>query len=132
MPIRKAEQSDLDALATMGWRFHDSVQPEWPWHEAGFRAFLSQLIDAGHVTISDTGFMAGFKAPHPLNPEWIVAHEILWWSEDRSGRHHFDAFREWASDAHEIKWSCRADNARVQRFYRSFGQPAEITYSEIV
>ena len=113
----------------MGRKFYKTAKPEWPWSDDGFTGFIAQLP---FVSITDGGFLAGTKAPWPLNPAWIVAHEILWWAEDGTGRQHMQAFREWASDADEIKWSCRADNDRVCRFYSRFANPSEAVFSEVL
>ena len=127
-----ATPADIDQLAELGAAFHASVKPEWPWSEGCFRDTLSTLLQIGHVTISANGFMAGYSAAHPLTPDWIVAHEALWFAPDGDGPAHFRAFRKWAKDigANEIKWSCRADNARVSRFYSRFARPTEVAYSE--
>lgn len=126
--LRQATQADIPALIDMGRRFHAAAQPEWPWSDSGFSALMMKMP---FLSITDGGFFAGTKAPWPLNPEWIVAHEVLWWSEDGTGLQHLQAFREWAVDAHEIKWSCRADNDRVCRFYSRFAAPSEAVFSEV-
>jgi hypothetical protein len=126
--VRQATPADLPRLLDMGRKFHAAAKPEWPWSDDGFVNFIVTLP---YVSITDGGFLAGTKAPWPLNPAWIVAHEILWWAEDGTGRQHEQAFREWAADAHEIKWSCRADNDRVTRFYSRFATPSEAVFSEV-
>lgn len=118
----------------MGQRFHAKAQPEWPWSEAGFVTTLTSLIDGHFVNITDGGFLAGMLAPMPLSPSWFIAHELLWWAEDNSGPRLQRAFRSWAKDnrADEIRWSCRSENQRIQRFYRRFAEPCETVFSEIL
>jgi len=131
---RRAKQSDLDRIVYLARRFHDAVQPEWPWCADDLRAFAATMIEQGHVTVSPHGFMIGGMAAHPLNRQWRVAAEYLWWAEDASGPRHFRAFRRWAKEqgAQEIRWSCRDDNARVKRFYAGFAAPVEAHYSELL
>lgn len=130
--IRRATVEDIARLAELGRKFHDAAKPEWPWSGRDFESLMTALIDAGHVTISAGGFMAGLIQPHPLNQSWRVAHELLWWSQDASGPRHFRAFRNWAKaqKADEIRWSCRDGNDRVKRFYSNFSRPVEAVYSE--
>lgn len=130
--MRKATLDDMPRLMEMGRAFHAAVRPEWPWSDDGFADLMRRLMKSGHVTITDGGFMAGVKMAHPVNPHWWVAHELLWWAEDGSGPQHFKAFRKWASDADEIRWSCRADNDRVKRFYGKFSRHVEAVYSEVL
>ena len=132
--MRLATVKDLPALVGMAKAFHDATSPEWPWSEQGVSDTFAAVIDTGFVSISSGGFIAGAIHPHPLSPSWVQAHELLWWATDRSGPRHANAFRQWAIDqgANEIKWSCRADNDRVQAFYRKFSQPVEAVYSELV
>lgn len=127
-----ADTSDIPKLLEMGRKFHESVQPEWPWSAEGFSDTMDSLIHNGFVAMTARGFISGLIAPMPLNPDWLVAHEILWWSEDGKGWPLMRAFREWAetNDADEIKWSCRSTNERVQRFYSRFSEPCETVYSE--
>ena len=119
----------MPRILAMGRKFYAAAKPEWPWSDDGFVNLVNQLP---FVSITDGGFLAGTKAPWPFNPAWIVAHEVLWWAEDGTGPQHMRAFREWAADAHEIKWSCRADNDRVARFYSRFANPSEAVFSEVL
>jgi len=115
----------------MGRKFHETVQPEWPWSDEYFDQTVMALP---YLMMTDKGFMAGTIAPMPLNHAWIVAHEVLWWAEDGSGADLMRDFRDWAhkSGANEIKWSCRADNERVKRFYSRFAKPTEAVFSEVL
>ena len=92
---------------------------------------LAGNIMAGHAVLK---VFAGFAAPMPLSPDWLVAHELLWWSEDKSGLHLRNAFRNWAKEqgVNEIKWSCRSSNARVMRFYTKTSKPSEAVFSEVL
>jgi len=116
----------------MGRSFHEAASPEWPWSAEGFADTLNEIIVSGFVAMTDGGFIAGVLAPMPFSPDWLIAHEILWWSQDQSGPQLQRAFRAWAKDqqANEIRWSCRSSNERVQRFYSRFATPCEAVYSE--
>lgn len=129
MNLRQATQADMPHLLEMGKRFHDLARPQWPWSAAGFERLVASLP---FVSITDGGFLAGTKGPFPLSPEWIVAHEILWFAEDGTGMRHAREFRKWAHDAQEIRWSCRFNNGRVSDFYSRFAMPTEIVYSELL
>ena len=129
--MKKAARIDIGRIANMAARFHTKAQEPWPWDYKAFCNAIAAMIETGHVTVSPGGFMVGLKQPHPLNPAWIVAHELLWWAEDGTGAAHFKAFREWAADAHEIKWSCRAGDERTARFYGRFAAPESIYFSEV-
>jgi len=128
LKVRPATAGDIPRLVAMGREFHEAVQPAWPWSADGFASLIALLTC---VSISGGGFLAGTKGPWPFNPDWIVAHEILWWATDGSGAAHIRAFRQWAADANEIKWSCRADNARVIGFYSKFSTASEAVFSEV-
>lgn len=132
--MRPALFSDIPVLVEMGRQFHEQVKPEWPWCSDSFSVMMASLIEDGFVRITGNGFMAGVLTPSPLNHNWLVAHELLWWSTDDSGSRLLRAFRKWAKEnaADEIKWSCRYDNERVRRFYGKFATPCETTYSEIL
>jgi hypothetical protein len=124
----------VDRIVFLGRRFHLATSPEWPWNADHFRETISGLIDAGYVSFTPWGFMAGAMVSHPLSRDWKVAAEYLWWAEDGSGPKHFRGFRKWAIDqgADEIRWSCRDDNSRVKRFYARFADPVEAHYSEVL
>ena len=94
---------------------------------------MRHLILHGFVAVSDKGFIAGIAQPLPLNHEWLVASEFLWWAEDKSGMRLLRAFRNWAKSigANEIRYSCPSHNKRVQQIFARTGEKNEIIYSEI-
>lgn len=124
----KATLADMPALLEMARAFHDHHKPAWPYSEKGMRAFFKALIEApqGLVLIS-SGFLAAVKNPNPLNPEWIIASEILWWGDADLIRQ----FRKWAQDANECRYSCPPD-ARANKLFRRISDPVEIMYSEVL
>lgn len=128
----KASSRDIPHITEMAARFHEAAEASWPWSANAFVGAMIPIVRNGHVTVSDGGFMAGVMQPHILNPHWVVAHELLWWAEDGTGPAHYRAFREWASDANEIKWSCRAEDDRTARFYRRFARPDAHYFSEVL
>lgn len=134
MSLKQATEADIPALRVMGRKFYDKIKPEWPWSQEGDDAVFRLCIENGFCSISDGGMLLGIVQPSLLNPEWVVAHELFMWAEDKSMRHHMRAFREWAqaNNANEIQWSCRADNNRVQRFYSRFARPVSTSFSEVL
>jgi hypothetical protein len=129
-----ARPHHLDRLVFLGRRFHEAAKPEWPWSAEDFRALAAGMMDNGFVSYAPWSFMIGGMMAHPLNKDWKVAVEYLWWSEDATGPKHFRAFRKWAIDqgADEIRWSCREENTRVKRFFAGFSAPVEAHYSEVL
>ena len=118
----------------MGRDFHAAAKPSWPWSDEGFEASIAGLIDRAFLSVSEQGFFLGMIAAFPFNPNWVQAHELLWWSQDGTGPKHAKAFRQWAEGlgANEVCWSCRADNDRVAAFYTKIAQPSELHFSEIL
>ena len=120
----------------MAERFYRHRSPDWPWNEQATRAFLSGLAEAerGFLAVTGGGFIAGLINPHPISPEWLIASELLWWAEDKSGLALMRAFRRWAreSGANEIVYSAPADAVRARQVMARFGKPSEIYYSEAV
>lgn len=128
---RKAQLSDIDELERMAREYHAWAAPVWPYSEDGFRSLMAALIESpdGFVRIGG-GFIAGHKYRNPLSPDWLIAGELMWWSKG-NGLALFRAFREWASDANEIKYSCPATEAKVRRFFKRYGPLSEVVYSEV-
>ena len=134
LSLRQATEADIPALRIMGRKFYDKVQPEWPWSQEGDDAVFRLCIENGFASISEGAMLLGIVQPYILNPEWVVAHELFMWAEDKSALRHMKAFREWAraNNVDEIQWSCRADNDRVQRFYSRFAKLTSVFYSEVL
>ena len=126
--------SDVHAITEMAAQFHNETSPEWPWDANAFAAMAQNCIDHGLALVSDNGFFLGLIVPYPISPAWVQAHEFLMWSRDGSGASFVRKFRAWAKDqgANEIRWSCRADNERVQRFFSKIATPVEAGFSEVL
>ena len=118
----------------MAKRFHEAVNPPWPWNEADMARLIEAMTDNPDCFVASTekGFILAVIQPNPMNTDYLIAKEFLWWSEDNSGAHLMRLFRDWAKHrgASEIQYSCPAGSARVQRFYGRFAQPTETVYSE--
>lgn len=97
----------------MGQQFHAS-SGNGTFSPERMRKFLAGILDAGVIFITDDGFLAGLAAPE-LSSDWIVAHEVLWWSEGRCGAKLRKAFEAWASETgcDEVQFSHPAANATV-------------------
>lgn len=124
---RNATLEDMPELLEMARAFHDHSNPAWPYSEKGMRGFFEALIQSpqGLVLISH-GFLAAVKQPNPLNQDWVIANEILWWGD--AGL--FRRFKKWAQDADERRFSCPPE-ALANKFFGRMGSPVEIMYSEV-
>ena len=131
--MRQATSRDLKRIVGMARDYHRAISPLWPLTNA--EGFFSALIeqDSAFLGINDSGFIAGLIAPHPLSPEWLVASEILWWSEGAGGASLLRGFRAWAHErgAKEIRWSCPPDKDRVRRVFEHRAGLDEVIYSEV-
>ena len=118
----------------MARRFHASASPRWPLDEAALTDVLAHVAEVGFLRVEDGGFIAGIITPNPISPEWLIAKEFLWWSEDGSGLRLARAFREWAKEhgAREIQWSCPANAARARALIEKRAEMSELVFSEYV
>lgn len=126
-----ATKEDVPTIVGMSRAYYDAMAPVWPYDRDGISNLISALIASpdGFVAVG-RGFVAGAKAQHPASPSWTVASEWMWWSEG-DGAALFLAFRRWARDADEIRYSCSPEQIRVAEFFGRRGPATEIIYSEV-
>lgn len=126
--MRLANHDDLPAILEMSVDYYDEMRPVWPYSADGVKNTISHLINSpdGYVAIGN-GFIAGVKSESPISPGWIVASEVMWWGDAML----FRGFREWASDADEIRYSCPPRQERVCQFFERRGSASEIIFSEV-
>ena len=131
--MRLATHEDIPQIVEMSRAYYDKMQPVWPYSPEGVERVIATLIDSpdGLVLVGD-GFFAGVKQANPLSPDWTIASEVMWWSDRRgAGARLFRAFRKWAQDADEIRYSCPPDQTKVAAFFERFGRATEIIFSEV-
>jgi hypothetical protein len=84
---------------------------------------LAHLMDTQLVLVADSdgdpvGLIAGAIAPHPFNPELLIATELAWWvvppsRHTRAGLALLDAYDEWANAHADIKGMTLEANSPV-------------------
>jgi len=128
--MKRAEESDLSRILDMMERFASARDVEIRRQDCA--QVMLDLIFNQFVAVSAKGFIAGMIQRNPLNTSEIWANEFLWWAEDGSGPKLARAFKRWAKrhGAQKIRWSCPADNERVQRFYSRIGTRDEVIFVE--
>lgn len=121
--LRMATLSDLPALVAMGRRFHEAKQKRYPFRADSTEAFFSKMLSVGIVFIAEDGFLVGFAAGEPSNGRYVVAHEVFWWSEGRSGIRLRKAFEQWAKEmgCDEVQFSHPEGESVVSRLLERAG-----------
>lgn len=112
MDIRKATMDDVPAMLEMGKAFHAySPWRDIPLDEAALSDFLSRVMEAGVIFLSDGGMIGGVMNPLYFNPAHRVAAELFWWAKS-GGRDLMARFEEWAAQegASGIQFSALGDN----------------------
>lgn len=76
-------------------------------------ALLAHLMETQFIAIADAdgapvGLIAGALAPHPFNPDLVIATELWWWVNPpdrgtRAGLMLLEAYDEWANANADIK-----------------------------
>ena len=116
-------------------RFYDANKPNWPWRAEDMRATIEalEISPYGYVASTGNGFLLGQISPNPFARDWLIASEMLWWSEDGNGLRLARGFRKWARDmgASEIYWSCPPES-KANRIFGRWGVHADNNYSELV
>lgn len=137
--IREATKADLPDLMAMGARFHAASGLPGKYDEEACAAFVGALMDApaGVVFRSDAGLIMGMISPGYCTPDWRMAVELAWWSEDGAGRALLSRFEEWARDngANEMRLTSIAglNDRRMARLFGMAGySPAEISYRKVL
>ena len=115
MRVRRADISDIPWLIGQLRAFAAShpIGPRIMGTDAHCEVLLAHLIDTQYVALADAdgtpvGLIAGALAPHPFNPNLVIATELWWWVNPpdrgtRAGLMLLDAYDEWASANADIK-----------------------------
>lgn len=135
--VRPATYDDIPAIVDMGVSFHAASPIQAPYDPAASAEFAKRLIDApeGAVFVSDRGMIGGMMAPAYCAPGWIMAVELFWWSEDRSGLALLSEFEKWAQagGASEVRMTTlhgleAADKILSRKKYA----PVETSYVKVI
>lgn len=79
--------------------------------------------------------MAGVIVPSAVDPDWKMAVELAWWSEDRKGMHLLRQFEKWAkeSGASEVRMTTLASLPRASKIMERVGyRSAEISWTKVI
>ena len=92
-------------LEEMGRRFHAASNQSCGFDAAAFTAMMDKCAENGGLFQSARGFVAGMIAQAWCDPQWRIAVELAWWSEDGRGLYLLREFERWAveSGAKEIR-----------------------------
>lgn len=117
------------SLAEMGRRFHRRHNIAGGFDAAAFDATLEKC----KVFRTDAGFIAGALAPSWCDPNWLIAIELAWWSEDGAGMRLLRQFEAWAQEngANEIRMTTLTSNPRAAAALRSY-EPTETSYRKVL
>lgn len=128
----------LDQLQAFS-QFFDSARPLFPTMEYA-DSLLSVLIETQLFLVSRdenglTGFIAGFIAHHPLNPDITVLNELFWWVKpecrgSRAGLLLLRAYEDYGKQhAHWIVMTLEADSpVHPDTLIRRGFRPKETTF----
>ena len=122
-------------LAEMGQRFHAASSVPCSFDEDAFLAAMEGCKAQGGVFQTEKGFIAGVLAPLPIDPQWTVAVELAWWSEDGKGLSLLRKFERWAreSGAREIRMTTLADMPKASEIMKRLGyHSAEISWTKVI
>ncbi|WP_171644634.1 hypothetical protein [Ruegeria sp. HKCCD6109] len=119
----------MRSLLAMARAYHAEMNAPWPFDPEAFLDVVEAIRINGFFRLTDKGFIAGAVNRNPLNPEWRVGTQIMWYGDADLIRQ----FRKWAKaqGVNEIHCSCKPET-RVERFYSSFAQPCDAVYSEVI
>lgn len=134
--IREATEDDIPELVDMGKKFHEAGGLACAFNEVATGTFLERMIESGDAVVfrSDKGMIGGGVSNPYCDPDWRLALEFFWWSEDKQGVKLFKAFEEWArsKNADEIRMTTIPDLPAAEKIVKRRGyQPSEISYSRV-
>lgn len=96
--IRDATEADLQRLAEMGAKFHETTQ--WKdvaaFDQVSFEETCRMLMreDYGILLVSERGMIGGLVYPLWFNNDHHTAQELFWWCEDGKGKRLLVAFEK--------------------------------------
>lgn len=119
----------------MGRRFHTASSVPCDFNEEAFLKAMEGCKAQGGLFRTEKGFMAGVIVPSAVDPDWKMAVELAWWSEDRKGMHLLRQFEKWAkeSGASEVRMTTLASLPRASKIMERVGyRSAEISWTKVI
>ena len=133
--IKPASAADLGDLLDMAQRFHAVSEMPVRFNRGFMAQNLTQWINFGIVLRSEHGMIAGGIIPAYCDPDWKVAIETLWFSEDGKGLPLLRAFESAARDAgaNEIRMTHLSALPRAAKALSRAGYDAvEVSHSKVI
>lgn len=116
-----AGEGDVQELLQMGKKFHRMAALPCRYDELAFANTLRGLMAGQDTTVlrSERGMIGGAMVPAFIDPDWKIAIELFFWSEDGHGMRLMRAFEKWATDmgASEIRMSAESSLPRAAKIY---------------
>ncbi|MCI5040026.1 MAG: hypothetical protein MRY81_10110 [Donghicola eburneus] len=133
----QATLQDIPRLAALGQRFHAASGMPFGYDPDQIAGFLQGLIEneSGVVLCSEQSLICGVLSPAYCDPNWMMAVELAWWSEDRQGLKLLRAFEAWARDkgANEVRMTTLCSLPAAEKIMSRTGYaPAEISYRKVI
>ena len=120
-----ATVQDLPRLLQMGEKFHRMSQLPCRFDAVAFGQTLLRLMNANDKTVlvTERGMIGGAIIPSYCDPDWNMAIELFWYSEDGRGLSLLRSFERWAKDkgADEIRMSSISSLPKAERIYTKMG-----------
>ena len=137
MRVWRATAEDIPQLVAMGRKFRAASKSPIPFSEESARQFISNLIKSpdGFAMRSKSGMIMGVLSPAYFNTKWVMAVELAWWAEDRSGVTLLCEFEKWANErnADEVRMTTLSSIEGPERILARRGYaPAEISYQKVI
>lgn len=108
--MRQATPEDLGRILLMGRAFHEAAGNPFEYDPEATGKAILDMMRTGCVLVTERGMIGGILAPTWCQPDWKVAVELFWWSEDGTGRQLLRGFEDWAREqgANEIRMTTLA------------------------
>lgn len=125
MTVRLAKAQDMQRLLHYGEKFHTLSQLPCGFSRDAFADTLNCLMSAKDKTVlvTDGGMIGGAIIPAYCDPDWRIAVEMFWYSQDGHGLKLMNAFERWAFDngANEVRMSAISALEKASRIYTMRG-----------
>jgi hypothetical protein len=129
--------SDIPRLVDMGRRFFAATGHPAEYDPEAVAAMLGRMLDDDNAAVFVTpgGMIGGVLMPLYCSPGWIVAAELFWWAEDRSGLKLLRRFEQWGAErgAREIRMTTLQGLPAAETILARRGYvPAEASHSRMI
>jgi hypothetical protein len=121
----------------MGRRFFAATGHPAEYDPEAVAAMLGRMLDDENAAVFVTpgGMIGGVLMPLYCSPGWIVAAELFWWAEDRSGLKLLRRFEQWGAErgAREIRMTTLQGLPAAETILARRGYvPAEASHSRMI